>query len=623
LLVNSKAASLLNSSSNNNNNNRNRLKTVKSKSHSPPTTTTETMLEQLIHLNTPSSTMIGCMPSSSSSSEMTSNNCHHHNSNFNDENVKLDLENQNKSIIKQQPVNNETILKSLSNTVLVNHPDLPATTSTKESEEINASLGLKQNSKLSSTETEIADSIKNIELNNNNNNNNDCNTTSENEPQNVNQSNETLTHESKKSPPLTKSSDASNLKESSSSTPNSSTTATTSSSFLTTNTSSPALNLPEHWEARVDNLGRVFYIDHVNRTTTWKRPKMNTNQTTQELANQRILNSEIEKQRLDKRYQSIRRTIQHSSKKPSHSLLVEDQHSSSTNDAPIESSTSNTSLNNTEINSSSQEQIQRITTTAKHHTSQLNIQDPLLKQPGAQFVQRVDLHHLIKHNLEAKEFVKQSPTLISILQKIRSNPLVYYKKYQHNKELVKFLNMFSNKSEQLPPGWEMKLEITNKLFFVDHNSRSTTFIDPRLPLLPSNSSSNSSSSSSSPLNGNKSNSSNPPHITTITTISPSATLTRHQANAIIAAPTTTNTATSTANCSIPKMSKMSTVLPLTQQSNEIINSNIEFPMPPNFPPPPPPPPPHPTSSLSQLIQNQTISATQINSLVPTSIQGNI
>lgn len=26
------------------------------------------------------------------------------------------------------------------------------------------------------------------------------------------------------------------------------------------------------WEARIDSHGRVFYVDHVNRTTTWQRP---------------------------------------------------------------------------------------------------------------------------------------------------------------------------------------------------------------------------------------------------------------------------------------------------------------------------------------------------------------
>lgn len=26
------------------------------------------------------------------------------------------------------------------------------------------------------------------------------------------------------------------------------------------------------WEARIDSHGRVFYVDHINRTTTWQRP---------------------------------------------------------------------------------------------------------------------------------------------------------------------------------------------------------------------------------------------------------------------------------------------------------------------------------------------------------------
>ena len=30
--------------------------------------------------------------------------------------------------------------------------------------------------------------------------------------------------------------------------------------------------LPNGWEARVDAHGRVFYIDHNNRSTTWERP---------------------------------------------------------------------------------------------------------------------------------------------------------------------------------------------------------------------------------------------------------------------------------------------------------------------------------------------------------------
>lgn len=33
----------------------------------------------------------------------------------------------------------------------------------------------------------------------------------------------------------------------------------------------PSLRVSD-WEARIDSHGRIFYVDHVNRTTTWQRP---------------------------------------------------------------------------------------------------------------------------------------------------------------------------------------------------------------------------------------------------------------------------------------------------------------------------------------------------------------
>lgn len=36
-------------------------------------------------------------------------------------------------------------------------------------------------------------------------------------------------------------------------------------------------DLPPHWEARLDSHGRVFYIDHQRRTTTWHRPPSTVN----------------------------------------------------------------------------------------------------------------------------------------------------------------------------------------------------------------------------------------------------------------------------------------------------------------------------------------------------------
>lgn len=58
------------------------------------------------------------------------------------------------------------------------------------------------------------------------------------------------------------------------------------------------------WEMRVDSHHRVFYIDHVNRTTTWEKP-LNGQRT----IHRRPTISSQQRREMDRRYQSIRRTI--------------------------------------------------------------------------------------------------------------------------------------------------------------------------------------------------------------------------------------------------------------------------------------------------------------------------
>lgn len=63
------------------------------------------------------------------------------------------------------------------------------------------------------------------------------------------------------------------------------------------------------WEARIDSHGRIFYIDHVNRTTTWQRPSGNDSAQTQR--NQST--DRLQRQQLDRRsvctWNSIRRSL--------------------------------------------------------------------------------------------------------------------------------------------------------------------------------------------------------------------------------------------------------------------------------------------------------------------------
>lgn len=50
------------------------------------------------------------------------------------------------------------------------------------------------------------------------------------------------------------------------------------------------------WEAGVDTHGRVFYIDHVNRTTTWQKPQVG-----QSTGHRRPTISSEQRQQLDRR----------------------------------------------------------------------------------------------------------------------------------------------------------------------------------------------------------------------------------------------------------------------------------------------------------------------------------
>lgn len=49
------------------------------------------------------------------------------------------------------------------------------------------------------------------------------------------------------------------------------------------------------WEARIDSHGRIFYIDHINRTTTWQRPSSNA------VARARPSSNDLQRQQLDRR----------------------------------------------------------------------------------------------------------------------------------------------------------------------------------------------------------------------------------------------------------------------------------------------------------------------------------
>ncbi|XP_015124183.1 E3 ubiquitin-protein ligase HECW2 [Diachasma alloeum] len=202
--------------------------------------------------------------------------------------------------------------------------------------------------------------------------------------------------------------------------------------------------LPPSWEARIDSHGRVFYIDHINRTTTWQRPGQSSRNT----------GCEMRRQQLDRRYQSVRRTIS----RPDNMDRIERE------GAQGENSERRTS-DRPERPSDPQ---------ANPEPFDISTIPPIL------FLSRPDFFNVLHTNLDAMELYNRNPSLKHMISRIRRDPLVF-PRYEHNRDLVALINFFADISKELPRGYESKFDRTGKRFFISHARKATSFIDPRLP----------------------------------------------------------------------------------------------------------------------------------------------
>ena len=270
--------------------------------------------------------------------------------------------------------------------------------------------------------------------------------------------------------------------------------------------------LPANWESQIDAHGRVFYIDHLNRTT-WTRPQVGQHQTV-EHRNQNSQNNEsIQRQQLDRRYQSIRRTMTGRGSRDFHNNHNHTKSSAQTPTAPDNNQLSPTDatdgpclstqastppaieppVTNDQLSSASQTTTTTTTTTTSAstptptQTSSVPTQScVILDLPAMRFIMRTDFFNLVHMNDEALAQYNSSSSLKHMVTKIRRegqhSVTAAFERYQHNRDLVSLLNKFAETSRELPSGWESKIDRSGKQFFIDHSSRSTTFVDPRLPL---------------------------------------------------------------------------------------------------------------------------------------------
>lgn len=191
--------------------------------------------------------------------------------------------------------------------------------------------------------------------------------------------------------------------------------------------------LPAGWERREDNLGRTYYVDHNTRSTTWTRPSAQMSESEQRTRVE--ANMQMERTRHQNR------------------MLPEDRTGANSPNLP-ERGTSPSQSNAVSMMATG-------ATTAGTGELPAGWEQRHTPEGRAYFVD---------HNTRTTTWV--DPRRQQYIRMYGNNP-------QGNNTTIQQQPV--SQLGPLPSGWEMRLTNTARVYFVDHNTKTTTWDDPRLP----------------------------------------------------------------------------------------------------------------------------------------------
>lgn len=201
--------------------------------------------------------------------------------------------------------------------------------------------------------------------------------------------------------------------------------------------------LPPGWERRTDNFGRTYYVDHNSRTTTWQRPALD--QPESERDQQRDDYTEAE------RRQHRGRTLP--GQTPQSPVLATSSNNSSSNNS--------VTVNYSGANSPASPAAAVSMASTGGTTRGLGE----LPSGWEQRFTNEGRPYFVDHNTRTTTWV--DPRRQQYIRTFGPNTTI-------QQQPVSQLG-------PLPSGWEMRLTNTARVYFVDHNTKTTTWDDPRLP----------------------------------------------------------------------------------------------------------------------------------------------
>ncbi|XP_054843364.1 E3 ubiquitin-protein ligase NEDD4-like isoform X5 [Eublepharis macularius] len=256
----------------------------------------------------------------------------------------------------------------------------------------------------------------------------------------------------------------------------------------------PPPPLPPGWEEKVDNLGRTYYVNHNNRTTQWHRPSLmdvasesdnNIRQINQEAAHRRFrsrrhISEDLDPEPMDsgetpEPWETISEEVNTSGDSLSLSLPP-----------PPASPISRTSPQ--ELSDELNRRLQMTPDSNGEQLSSMIQRDPSARLRSCSVTEAVAEQSLLSlpsgpsrrarsstvTGGEESTGAKDSPVRRAVKDTLSNPQSPQPSPYNSPKPQHKLTQSF------LPPGWEMRIAPNGRPFFIDHNTKTTTWEDPRL-----------------------------------------------------------------------------------------------------------------------------------------------
>ncbi|XP_018573414.1 E3 ubiquitin-protein ligase Nedd-4 isoform X2 [Anoplophora glabripennis] len=234
--------------------------------------------------------------------------------------------------------------------------------------------------------------------------------------------------------------------------------------------------LPQGWEERQDANGRTYYVNHIARTTQWERPTLsNTNSAIR--AVEREEQREVFERRFHISADEDANNGQGDNTNNTNQADTRDTDAVETTNIPeirIEQDITNdnnlpnrnslrSDISDTDYNASaeSNESSRRSSVDVPHY--QLNPQNINRNRGGSSEVDFID------SNSESDDHVDSLSNNSS-----RRNSTVSSTTSNSNSQ-----NNLEGLADGLPSGWSIQRAPNGRLFFIDHNERTTSWVDPR------------------------------------------------------------------------------------------------------------------------------------------------